>query len=67
MWLKLSGSKKTHCHTYAVAGNIVQFTSSKVDIGDVNYGDIDGIASLEIPYTLVPSTSGNDEFSIIYT
>jgi len=49
------------------AGNIVQFTSSKVDIGDVNYGDIDGIASLEIPYTLVPSTSGNDEFSIIYT
>ena len=49
------------------AGNIVQFTSSKVDIGDVNYGDIDGIASLEIPYTLVPSTSGNDEFSLIYT
>ena len=49
------------------AGNIVQFISSKVDIGDVNYGDIDGIASLEIPYTLVPSTSGNDEFSLIYT
>ena len=49
------------------AGNIVQFTSSKVDIGDVNYGDIDGIASLEIPYTLVPSTSGNDEFQLIYT
>ena len=49
------------------AGNIVQFTSTKVDIGDVNYGDFDGIASLEIPYTLVPSTSGNDEFSIIYT
>jgi len=49
------------------AGNIVQFTSSKVDIGDVNYGDIDGIASLEIPYTLVPSTTGNDEFSLIYT
>ena len=49
------------------AGNIVQFTSTKVDIGDVNYGDIDGIASLEIPYTLVPSTSGNDEFSLIYT
>jgi len=49
------------------AGNIVQFTSSKVDIGDVNYGDIDGIASLEIPYTLVPSTSGNDEFALIYT
>jgi len=49
------------------AGNIAQFTSTKVDIGDVNYGDIDGIASLEIPYTLVPSTTGNDEFSLIYT
>tara|TARA_Y100001937_G_scaffold113622_1_gene162503 strand:- start:347 stop:1282 length:936 start_codon:yes stop_codon:yes gene_type:complete len=49
------------------AGNIVQFTSSKVDIGDINYGDIDGIASLEIPYTLVPSTAGNDEVSLIYT
>ena len=49
------------------AGNIVQFISSKVDIGDINYGDIDGISSLEIPYTLVPSTSGNDEFSLIYT
>ena len=30
------------------AGNIVQFTSSKVDIGDVSYGDSDGIAMLEI-------------------
>ena len=49
------------------AGNIVQFASTKVDIGDVNYGDIDGIASLEIPYTLVPSTSGNDEFTLVYT
>ena len=48
-------------------GNKVQFISTKVDIGDVNYGDIDGIASLEIPYTLIPSTSGNDEFSLIYT
>ena len=48
------------------AGNIVQFTSSKVDIGDVNYGEMDGVTMLEIPYTLVPSTSG-DEMSLIYT
>nr|BAR30129.1 hypothetical protein [uncultured Mediterranean phage uvMED] len=48
------------------AGNIVQFTSTKVDIGDVNYGDMDGVTMLEIPYTLVPSTSG-DEMSLIYT
>ena len=48
------------------AGNIVQFTSSKVDIGDVNYGEMDGVTMLEIPYTLVPSASG-DEMSLIYT
>ncbi len=48
------------------AGNKVQFTSSKVDIGDVNYGEQDGIQMLEIPYTLVPSAAG-DEFSLIYT
>jgi len=48
------------------AGNKVQFTSSKVDIGDVAYGEADGIAMLEIPYTLVPS-SANNEFSLIYT
>ena len=48
------------------AGNKVQLTSSKVDIGDVNYGEMDGVAMLEIPYTLVPSSAGN-EFSLIYT
>ena len=47
------------------AGNKVQLTSSKVDIGDVNYGEMDGVAMLEIPYTLVPS-SANNEFSLIY-
>ena len=48
------------------AGNKVQLTSSKVDIGDVNYGEADGVAMLEIPYTLVP-TAANNEFSLIYT
>ena len=50
-----------------VAGNIVQFTSSKVDIGDVSYGDSDGIAMLEIPYTCVPDAAANAEFDLIYT
>ena len=48
------------------AGNIVQLTSSRVDVGDVAYGEMDGVAMLEIPYTLVPSASGN-ELSLIYT
>ena len=48
------------------AGNKVQLTSTKVDIGDVNYGEMDGVAMLEIPYTLVPSAA-NNEVSLIYT
>ena len=50
-----------------VAGNIVQFTSSKVDIGDVSYGDSDGIAMLNIPYTCVPDAAANADFDLIYT
>ena len=46
---------------------IVQFTSSKVDIGDVSYGDSDGIAMLEIPYTCVPDSAANAEFDLVFT
>ena len=48
------------------AGNIVRITSAKVDIGDIAYGEADGVTMLEIPYTLVPS-SANDELSIVFT
>jgi hypothetical protein len=49
------------------AGNIVDFASTRVDIGDVSYSDQDGIHMLNIPYTCVPTTAGNDEFSLVYT
>jgi len=48
------------------AGNICRLSSTKVDIGDISYGEMDGVTMLEIPYTLVPS-SANDELSIVYT
>ena len=48
------------------AGNIVQFSSTKIDIGDVSYTEENGIVMAEIPVTACPSTSGNDEFSLIY-
>jgi len=48
------------------AGNICAFSSTKVDIGDVAYGEADGVTMLEIPYTLVPS-SANDEMSLAFT
>ena len=48
------------------AGNKVQVSSTKADIGDVAYAEEDGIQMLEIPYTLVPSAA-NDQVSIVYT
>ena len=53
------------------AGNIVTFLSGRVDIGDVNYGDSDGIVMLEIPYTLIPNalntvTDTTDELELIF-
>ena len=47
-------------------GNIVRFTSTKVDIGDISYGEADGVTMLEIPYTLVPSAA-NNELSLGFT
>lgn len=49
------------------AGNIVTVSSSNIDIGDVSYDDQDGITMLSIPVVAVPSTSGNDEVSIVYS
>ena len=49
------------------AGNIVKVDSARGDIADVSYGDLDGIAMLEIPFTAVPSTAGNDEVELVYT
>ena len=49
------------------AGNIVDFASTGIDIGDLSYSDQDGIAMLNLPFTAIPSTAGNDEFSLIYT
>ena len=47
------------------AGNKVQITSSRVDISNPTYQDMNGIQMLQIPLTLVPSTAGNDEISIV--
>lgn len=49
------------------AGNIVDFISTRADIGDVSYSDLDGIHMITMPYTAIPSTAGNDEFSLVYT
>ena len=43
-----------------------QATKNRVDLGSIGYSEEDGIAMWDCPYTMIPSTSGNDELSIIF-
>ena len=47
------------------AGNKVQISSSRAKINNPTYQDANGIHMLQTPFNLVPSTTGNDEISII--
>lgn len=47
------------------SGNKVQILSSTIDIANPTYSDNGGIAMLSIPFVAVPTTAGNDEFSIV--
>lgn len=49
------------------AGNRVTLTAARADLGDPSYGDTDGIAMLNLPYTSIPSATGNDEFTLAFT
>lgn len=47
------------------AGSIVEFgATATVDIANPSYGEADGIVQLSIPYVLVPTSAGNDEFKL---
>ncbi len=47
------------------AGNRVQISSSRAKVNNPTYQDLNGIHMLQAPFQLVPSTAGNDEFSIV--
>jgi hypothetical protein len=49
------------------AGNRVTFTAGQTDIGQPTYGDQDGIATLTLPYVALPTSAGNNEFSLAFT
>jgi hypothetical protein len=46
------------------AGNIVQFDADTVQVLKPRYGDKDGVSTLEMDLSLVPSSAGDDEFKI---
>jgi len=49
------------------AGNRVVITSPQTDLVNPSYGDDNGVIMLNIPYVSLPSSAGNDEFSIALT
>jgi len=50
-------------------GNIVTLASAAnaISLGAPAYSEDSGIVMLNLPFTLVPGTSGNDEFTLAYT
>lgn len=49
------------------AGNRVTFTAPQVDITQPSYTDQDGIQMLQLPYVALPTSAGNNEFSLAFT
>ena len=47
-----------------VSGYKVKIDSTRIDISNPTYTDNDGVHMLSVPFVAVPSSSGNDEFSI---
>lgn len=47
------------------AGNKVQVVSTRCNLSKVDYEDSNGIQMLSLPFQSIPSTSGNDDFSIV--
>jgi len=53
----------------ATGGNIITLASAAnaISLGNPTYSEDNGIVMLNLPFTLVPSSSGNNEFTLTYT
>jgi hypothetical protein len=49
------------------AGNIVTFNAPTCNLGSPSLPDSDGVQMLGLPFMPVPSSAGNDEFSLVLT
>ena len=49
------------------AGNIVTFTAPTCNLGSPAYGESDGVLMLKLPFMPVPTSAGNDEFTLVLT
>jgi hypothetical protein len=46
------------------AGNIFEIASATADLVNPTYGDDNNIATMTMPHTYVPTTAGNDEYTL---
>ena len=65
IWAASQG-KALSCTIGSVAGNICTITAANAAIDDLKYADRDNLLTYQMPLILAP-TSGDDEFSIIFT
>lgn len=49
------------------AGNIVTFSAPTCNLDGPTYGDSDGVMMLNLPFMPVPTSAGNDEFTLVLT
>ena len=49
------------------AGNITTLTMAQTDVTGISYGDTNGVISLTMPYLALPTTAGNNSFSLAFT
>lgn len=51
----------------ATGGNITTLNIPQTDVTGVSYGDTNGVINLSVDYLALPTTAGNDEFTLVYT
>lgn len=49
------------------AGNIITFNAPTCNLDSPSYADSDGVMMLNLPFMPVPSSAGNDEFTLVLT
>ena len=49
------------------AGNITTLTMAQTDVTGISYGDTNGVISLTMPYLALPTSAGNNSFSLAFT
>lgn len=49
------------------AGNIVTFNAPTCNLDSPSYADSDGVIMLNLPFMPVPTSAGNDEFTLVLT